>query len=132
MSRVPTPVETTPQRLNWLAEDAVRRETVSGGRISLQFAICREIFRNCRESDPITAKFSNGFKILDIRPPDQGAGRIFWYRREEQRGIANGWQGWRVWGAPGNSAERRAQIRRDYAWLGSRNQRIVTAAEERG
>src|SRR5215211_3494899 len=102
MSRLPTPVEIRPQRLNWLAEDSVRRETVFGwGRISLQFAICREIFRNCRERDPITAKFSNDFKILGIRPPDQGAGRIFWYRREEQRGIVNGWQGWRVWGAAG-------------------------------
>jgi hypothetical protein len=34
--------------------------------------------------------------------------------------------------AGGKRAERLAQIRRDYAWLGSRNQRIVTAAEERG
>lgn len=104
----------------------------SRGRISLQFAICREIFRNCRESDPIAAKFSNGFKILEGRPPDQGAGKIFWYCREEQRGIANGGRVWRVWRAPGKRAERRAQIHRDYAWLGSRNQRIVTAAEERG
>lgn len=110
------------------ASDAKR----SRGRISLQFAICREIFRNCRESDPIAAKFSNGFKILEGRPPDQGAGKIFWYCREEQRGIANGGRVWRVWRAPGKRAERRAQIRRDYAWLGSRNQRIVTAAEERG
>jgi hypothetical protein len=32
-----------------VAENGVRSETVSR-RVSLQFAICREIFRNCRES----------------------------------------------------------------------------------
>jgi hypothetical protein len=38
------------RRPDCLAEDADRSETVSAGRIPLQFAICREFFRNCRES----------------------------------------------------------------------------------
>ena len=53
-------VKTIKPRKNkdWLAEDAVRSETVSAGRLSLQFAICRVIFRNCRESDPFACQCS--------------------------------------------------------------------------
>jgi hypothetical protein len=36
-----------------------------GSEISLQFAICREIFRNCRESQSYSVKFSNGFNGLE-------------------------------------------------------------------
>ena len=40
MSRVPPHAEITPQRPDWLAEDAVRRETVSRANLpcNLQFA----------------------------------------------------------------------------------------------
>ena len=57
-----------------MPEDAVRSETVSRG-ISLQFAICREIFRNCRES---RSYFLPSFLIISrpskefSRPKEQG------------------------------------------------------------
>src|SRR5215216_1197523 len=124
MSRVRTPVEITPQRLNWLAEDAVRRETVSAGEspCNLRFAgRCSEIAGRAILLLPSFLMIS---RILEGRPPDQGAGRIFWYRREEQRGIANGGRVGGFWRAPGKGAVRWAQIRRDHAGLGIRNQRI--------
>jgi hypothetical protein len=63
-----------------------RSETVSRPDLS-GFAICREIFRNCRESDPLPAKFPHGFKTLSLFE-EQGA--FYWFCREEQRGMANG------------------------------------------
>ena len=89
-------METTPQRLNWLAEDAVRRETVSGGRISLQFAICREMFRNCRESDPITAKFSNDLKDLRRKTSRPRSREDFLVSQGRAAWNCEWWQGWRV------------------------------------
>src|SRR6266545_3310320 len=90
-----------------VAEDAVRSETVSPGRISLQFAICREIFRNYRESQSVPCQnflmISRGSYEFSLA---QGAGRGFEYCREgfgncreEQRGIANGGRVWRAWEA---------------------------------
>jgi hypothetical protein len=47
-----------------VAEDAVRSEKVSAGAFSLQFAVCREIFRNCRESRFKVVKSNNDSKGL--------------------------------------------------------------------
>jgi hypothetical protein len=81
-------------RRGCLAEDAVRSETVSGKTgISLHFAICRDIFINCRESRFICCELINNVNILALVIPARGAGSIFGSCREEQRGIADlaGW-----------------------------------------
>src|SRR5436309_96199 len=49
MSRVPTPVEITPQRLNWLADDAVHCEPVSAAN-SLLTGKVQGIFRRLLEN----------------------------------------------------------------------------------
>src|SRR5688572_23892601 len=63
----------------------------SPGQISLQFAICRVIFRNCRENRSYC--LSSFLMVLRCwkefsRPKEQG--EIFGCCREEQRGIASG------------------------------------------
>src|SRR5262245_35905395 len=61
----------------------------SRGRISLQFAICTDIFRNCRENRFVSCETPNNLNILGETIPTQGAGSILGYCREEQRGIAD-------------------------------------------
>ena len=62
----------------------------SRGRFSLQFAICREIFMNCSESDRSLVKFHNVFQCVTGSATRLGAGSNFGTSREEQRGVANG------------------------------------------
>jgi len=52
------PVETTA----WLRMQSAAKR--SRRPLSLQFAICREIFRNCRESQFMAMKFNNDFNML--------------------------------------------------------------------
>jgi hypothetical protein len=68
---------------DWLAEDAVRSETVSRGRVSLQFAIYSEVFKNCRDSRFYCVKFSIAFNALEAPSRSKGAGRRFGYCREK-------------------------------------------------
>jgi hypothetical protein len=82
--------ELTPQRLDCLAEDAVKSETVSpaGSPCNLRFA--GRFSEIAGRADLFPVKFLNSFRTLGGVLPTQGAGSIFWYCREEQRGIANG------------------------------------------
>jgi hypothetical protein len=56
----------------------------SRGRISLQFAICREIFRNCRESRSYCCQVFEWFQYLRRRPRSKEQGGFFGNAGTEQ------------------------------------------------
>src|SRR6266481_5459460 len=95
MSAIRTHPEIAPWRAYCVAEDAVRRETVSraGSPCNLRFA--GRFSEIAGRADPIAANFSNGFKVLEGVLPTQGAGSIF--------GIAGKGAG-RIFGIAGKSS----------------------------
>jgi hypothetical protein len=97
----------------------------SRGRISLQFAICRDIFLNCRESRFISCEIPNNLNILGVVIPTQVAGSIFGYCREEQRGIADlaGWA--QIPGSPSGAAAGHALSLAPLIWRQPRSDRSL-------
>ena len=75
-------MEITPQRLNWLAEDAVRRETVSRADLPAIFDLQGDFQKLQGEPILLPVSFSNSFKILERVLPDLRSREHFWYCRE--------------------------------------------------
>jgi hypothetical protein len=103
----------------------------SRGRFSLQFAICREIFRNCRESRSIPVKSINDFNVLLRSYPAQGAVRNFLYCREEQGGIADPGQGRRRFPlCPAAPRLRQPAVQQKWICIAVRRPRVRRAARQ--
>ena len=63
MSRVPTPVEITPQRLNWLADDAVHCEPVSAANSLLNRESAGNFSSFARKLASLSPKIPCGTRI---------------------------------------------------------------------
>src|SRR5215208_6674377 len=103
MSRVPPHAEITARRPDWLAEDAVRRETVSRADLPAIFDLQGDFQKLQGEPILLPVSFSNNFKILERVLPDLRSREHFWKEQGaflvlQGRAALNceWWQGWRA------------------------------------
>jgi hypothetical protein len=135
LAAVLTHPEITPQRLDSLAEDAVRGETVSPGKSPCNLRFAGRFSEIAGRADPIAANFSNDFKVFEGALRTQGAGSILWYCRERSR--EDFWycreeQRWTCAMLKLVRAGKQSRTPGEIAGLGICNQQIVTAAGKRG